>query len=132
MLDKTSRQMVSSLNSGGGGGGGGQPAGGVRAAAPNPEVAYQAQLQQLTQVIFQIFHIQPFSYRVMHANATTDPICFNIQCRKLTQLKNRNVMTALFQMGFVDAHANLQALISTNGDLNSAIERLLQQRDQMT
>jgi len=73
-------QMVSSLNSGGGG----QPAGGVRAPAPNPEVAYQAQLQQLT------------------------------------------------QMGFVDAHANLQALISTNGDLNSAIERLLQQRDQMT
>ena len=37
MLHKTSRQMVSSLNSGGGGGG--QPAGGVRAAAPNPEVA---------------------------------------------------------------------------------------------
>ena len=38
--------MVSSLNSG-------QPAaGGVRAAPPNPEVAYQAQLQQLTQVCF--------------------------------------------------------------------------------
>ena len=35
--------MVSSLNSG-------QPGGGVRAAPPNPEVAYQAQLQQLTQV----------------------------------------------------------------------------------
>lgn len=76
-------QMVSSLNNGGGAGG----VGGVRppAAPPaNPEIAFQSQLQQLT------------------------------------------------QMGFVDAHANLQALISTGGDLNSAIERLLGQRDQAT
>ena len=44
--------MVSSLNSG-------QPAGGVRAPPPNPEVAYQAQLQQLTQVFetSQIFYL---------------------------------------------------------------------------
>lgn len=76
-------QMVSSLNAPGAGvGATGGAAPGTR--PPNPEVAFQAQLQQLT------------------------------------------------QMGFVDAHANLQALISTNGDLNSAIERLLQQRDQLT
>jgi len=45
------------------------------------------------------------------------------------ELAYRAQLQQLGQMGFVDAHANLQALIATNGDLNSAIERLLNTRE---
>lgn len=45
------------------------------------------------------------------------------------ELAYRAQLQQLGQMGFVDAHANLQALIATNGDLNSAIERLLNSRE---
>merc|ERR1712080_752737 len=34
-------------------------------------------------------------------------------------------LETLASMGFVDRQANIQALIATNGDINSAIDRLL-------
>ena len=36
----------------------------------------------------------------------------------------------LASMGFVDRQANIQALIATFGDVNAAVERLLQSRQQ--
>ena len=117
--------MVSSLSTGQGGQRPNLP-GGLPAAPPagNPEMAYRAQLQQLGQVLFNPQIITPIAI-------------FKAQFYKL--LPSFESWNWLFfswvwpwsspQMGFVDAHANLQALIATNGDLNSAIERLLNSRE---
>jgi ubiquilin len=51
---------------------------------------------------------------------------FSSQLQQAPEDRYRSQMEQLANMGFMNREANLQALIATFGDVNAAVERLLQ------
>ncbi|CAN7985236.1 unnamed protein product, partial [Ixodes hexagonus] len=92
------------------------PAGPTPGSAPNPSPAPGGGADPVTDPLSQFMARMISSMATSQAGANNQP----------PEERYRSQLEQLVSMGFVNRDANLQALIATFGDVNAAVERLLQ------
>ena len=95
------------------------PGSSTTSAFPNPNTNQQSQQSQQSQQTFNPFLMNPF----MFGGFPNQPLQQTQNVDPKEKYKEQN--ERLKEMGFITEEANLQALIKTGGNVDAAVERLL-------